>query len=139
MKTVICCLNSKYIHSSLAPWCLFAGVRAYCSAEVSAKVIEGTVNEPRDAVFVRLYAENADVVGFCTYIWNVNAVLELSERLKQKKPNVQIVLGGPEVSYGTEAFLREVPAVDFEKKEEEDDSEEEEYINIRCKKRTMIN
>lgn len=113
MKTVICCLNSKYIHSSLAPWCLFAGVRAYCSAEVSAKVIEGTVNESRDAVFARLYAENADVVGFCTYIWNVNAVLELSERLKLENPNVQIVLGGPEVSYRAEQVLSAYSFVDF--------------------------
>ena len=54
MKTVICCLNSKYIHSSLAPWCLLAGVRAYCSAEVTAKVVEGTVNEPQDAIFDQL-------------------------------------------------------------------------------------
>lgn len=113
MKTVICCLNSKYIHSSLAPWCLFAGVRAYCSAEVTAKVIEGTVNEPCDAVFARLLAENADVVGFCTYIWNVNSVLELAERLKLENPNVQIVLGGPEVSYRAEQVLHDYPFVDF--------------------------
>lgn len=113
MKTVICCLNSKYIHSSLAPWCLLAGVRAYCSAEITANVLEGTVNEPSDAVFARLCAENADVIGFCTYIWNVSVVLDLAERLKLKNPTVQIVLGGPEVSYRAEQILKECPFVDF--------------------------
>lgn len=113
MKTVICCLNSKYIHSSLAPWCLFAGVRAYCSAEVTAKVVEGTVNEPQDAIFARLSAEQPEVIGFCTYIWNVQAVLELAERIKSCHPSVQIVLGGPEVSYRAEQVLQKYPFVDF--------------------------
>lgn len=113
MKTVICCLNSKYIHSSLAPWCLLASVRAYCSAEVTAKVLEGTVNEPRDAVFTRLSTENADMVGFCTYIWNIHTVLELAKQLKLENPNVQIVLGGPEVSYRAEQVLHDYPFVDF--------------------------
>lgn len=113
MKTVICCLNSKYIHSSLAPWCLLAGVRAYCSAEVTAKVVEGTVNEPQETVFTRLYTENAAVIGFCTYIWNVQAVLELAERIKSHQPSVQIVLGGPEVSYRAEQVLQKYPFVDF--------------------------
>ncbi|MGN0520342.1 MAG: DUF4080 domain-containing protein [Candidatus Fimenecus sp.] len=113
MKTVICCLNSKYIHSSLAPWCLLAGVRAYCSAEVTAKVVEGTVNEPQETVLTRLYTENAAVIGFCTYIWNVQAVLELAERIKSCQPSVQIVLGGPEVSYRAEQILKNYPFVDF--------------------------
>ncbi|MGN0572169.1 MAG: DUF4080 domain-containing protein [Candidatus Fimenecus sp.] len=113
MKTVICCLNSKYIHSSLAPWCLLAGVRAYCSAEITAKVVEGTVNESQDAVFDRLRAENAEVIGFCTYIWNITAVLALAECLKSSNPTVQIVLGGPEVSYRAEQVLSAYPFVDF--------------------------
>ena len=29
MKVIIACLNSKYVHASLSPWCLLAGVRAF--------------------------------------------------------------------------------------------------------------
>ena len=45
MKILITMLNSKYIHSSLAPWYLLSGVRAYCDAEIEAEVAEATVNE----------------------------------------------------------------------------------------------
>ena len=42
-KIIILALNSKYIHSSLAPW--------YLKAEVPiAKVLEHTINENIDAV-----------------------------------------------------------------------------------------
>lgn len=54
MHTVICCLNSKYIHSSLAPWCLLAGVRAYSQYAGTVQVVEGTVNEPMSAVLERI-------------------------------------------------------------------------------------
>lgn len=113
MHTVICCLNSKYIHSSLAPWCLLAGVRAYCSADISAKVLEGTVNEPQADIFSRILHEKPDVVGFCTYIWNVTEVLALAAQVKGQNPAVQIVLGGPEVSYRAEQVLNTYAFVDF--------------------------
>lgn len=113
MHTVICCLNSKYIHSSLAPWCLLAGVRAYCSADISARVLEGTVNEPQTNFFSRITLEKPDVVGFCTYIWNVTEVLALAAQVKKQNPAIQIVLGGPEVSYRAEQILRKYPYVDF--------------------------
>ena len=75
MKTVISMLNSKYIHSSLAPWYLLAGVREFCDAEISAKVIESTINENCGKTADRLACENADVYAFCCYIWNIDEVL----------------------------------------------------------------
>ena len=64
MKTVLCMLNSKFVHSSLAPWCLFAGIRQYCGNDVEARVVEGTVNEDLRTVADRIIAEKPDVVGF---------------------------------------------------------------------------
>lgn len=113
MHTVICCLNSKYIHSSLAPWCLLAGVKAYCRETVTAKVVEGTVNEPPAAVLARVTEHIPQTIGFCTYIWNVTAVLALAERLKAQNPDVKIVLGGPEVSYRAKEVLERYPFIDF--------------------------
>lgn len=113
MHTVICCLNSKYIHSSLAPWCLLAGVKAYCRENVTAKVVEGTVNEPPAAVLARITENMPQTIGFCTYIWNVTAVLALAEQLKAQNPDVKIVLGGPEVSYRAKEVLERYPFIDF--------------------------
>lgn len=113
MHTVICCLNSKYIHSSLAPWCLLAGVKAYCREDVTAKVVEGTVNEPMTAVLARITENMPQTIGFCTYIWNVTAVLALAEQLKAQNSNVKIVLGGPEVSYRAKEVLERYSFIDF--------------------------
>ena len=45
MKVVIACLNSKYIHASLSPWCLAAGVDAFSSNSFEACVMESTINK----------------------------------------------------------------------------------------------
>jgi len=63
-----------------------------------------------EAAVERLLA--ADVVGFSTYVWNVKLSLAIARRLKERKPDILIVFGGPQVPDRTEAFLRENPFVD---------------------------
>lgn len=108
--TAIVGLNSQYIHSSLAPWCLLAGVRAY-TAE-TAFVVEGTINETDDVLLSRLRESSADVFCFCCYIWNITTVLRLAEVLKTELPTRRIVLGGPEVGYRAQDVLTRYPFVD---------------------------
>lgn len=113
MRVVICGINSQYIHSSLAPWCLLAGVRAYADPSVTACVVEGTINEPEEAIVTRILSESPDVIGFSCYIWNVETVLSLVKRLKSVLPSVQTVLGGPEVSYRAAELLEAEREVDY--------------------------
>ncbi len=113
MQAVICCLNSKYIHSSLAPWCLLAGVRTYSEDGITASVVEGTINEPIENVARRIVEKQPAVVGFCCYIWNILSVAELTRRMHQLLPNTRIVWGGPEVSYCAEQVLQTYGEVDF--------------------------
>lgn len=114
MLVKICALNSQYIHSSLAPWCLLAGVREYANTEkIHAEVVEGTVNEPEEAVYTRLLANAPQVISFCTYIWNVKTVFSLTKRIKEEHPEITLILGGPEVSYCAEIVLKEQPQIDF--------------------------
>ncbi len=103
MKATICAINSKYIHSSLAPWCLVGGLEEY-APEIEYNVIEGTINESVDDIFNRIISENSDIIGFCTYIWNKKIVLSLCEKIKAFK-KIIIVLGGPEVSYNPKEIL----------------------------------
>ena len=112
MKTVIAMLNSKYVHSSLAPWCLLAGVRAYCDEKISTKVVEGTINEDSENIVCRLVSENADVYGFSCYIWNIGMVKKIASAVKEQT-GAYIVFGGPEVSYNADEILSENEAVDF--------------------------
>lgn len=112
-NTVICTLNSQYIHSSLAPWCLLSGVRAYCGDGIDAFVEEGTVNESLDGIAGRITAHEPSAVGFCCYIWNITATYKLINIIKSSLPHVTVVLGGPEVGYRAESVLNENSDVDF--------------------------
>ncbi|MBO5357119.1 MAG: DUF4080 domain-containing protein [Clostridia bacterium] len=103
MKALICSINSKYIHSSLAPWCLAGGLEKYAPT-VEYQVVEGTINERVEDVFERLPLAEYNLIGFCTYIWNISFVLKLCNLIKNKY-KVKIVLGGPEVSYNANEIL----------------------------------
>ena len=113
LSVAICTLNSQYIHSSLAPWCLLAGVEAYCEPGISAGVIEGTINEKIESVAQRIIEQNPQVIGFSCYIWNITATKLLVGLVKSQLPNAVVVLGGPEVSYNAEQVLREEQLVQY--------------------------
>ncbi len=111
LQVTIVGINSKYIHSSLAPWCLLSGVRTYGDGTAEVRVVEGTVNESDDVLLARLSETQPDVLCFCCYIWNITTVLRLAARLKEQHPALRIVLGGPEVGYNAAEVLSQ-PSVD---------------------------
>lgn len=105
MKTLICSLNSQYIHSSLAPWYLLAGIKEYSVTEFETVVFESTVNEKWEITLNKILEEKPDVVGFSCYIWNIIRVKLLVEKVKENLPLCKIILGGPEVSYNPQDYL----------------------------------
>ena len=111
MKALICALNTKYVHSSLAPWCLKAGVREY-GRGTDCYIFEGTVNEDEDKLFFKIMEYDADIIGFSTYIWNKKMMLSLAKKVKEAR-NVITVFGGPEVSYNQKEILELYPFVDL--------------------------
>lgn len=44
--------------------------------------------------------EEAGLVGFTCYLWNLERSLALARRLKEARPGVRIVFGGPEIAAG---------------------------------------
>ncbi len=112
MKTVITCINSKFIHSSLAPWYLLSGVRTYAKLSHHAFVREFTVNQNVTDVVAALAAEKADCYAFCVYIWNVRFLKMLLPLLRAAVPASVIILGGPEVSHRPQNALEEL-GVDY--------------------------
>lgn len=110
MKLVIGCLNSKYIHASLSPWCLLAGVRTFCKGEICATVCESTINADLDEFAANL--PRADVYAFSCYIWNALQTLYICQKLKQKF-DCKIIVGGPEVAYRAKDVLQKYEFIDF--------------------------
>lgn len=113
VKVALAALNSQYVHSSLAPWCLRAGILAYGRRDYAVTVLEGTVNEPLDKVAQRLITQAPDVLGLCCYIWNIQAVKALLPLIKAALTGCVIVLGGPEVSFCPQEALKAMPEADF--------------------------
>lgn len=113
MKTLICTLNSKYIHSSLSVWCLYTACGEYCKASPELKVFEGTINTEVSALLEGILAESADTIAFSVYIWNRTKTLELCRKIKEATPDTKIILGGPEVAYDQLNVLEGYPFVDF--------------------------
>ncbi len=109
MKIVLCTLNAKYIHSSLA----LAYLESYCrSDEWQIETIEFTINDRTESVLSHLFSLKPDVLCFSCYIWNIENILLLIRDLKQILPNTIIVLGGPEVSYEASELIDENPGID---------------------------
>lgn len=112
-KVVLCVLNSKYIHSSLAPWCLYTAAKNTCGKDYSFSVIEGTINEDSDRVYERIMAEKPSVVTFTCYIWNIKQTLSLCRKIKEFNEGITVILGGPETAYNQRELLTENTFIDY--------------------------
>lgn len=49
------------------------------------------------AVLDWILKDSPDIVGFSSYMWNVNRNVQLARAIKEKNPGTMIVLGGPEI------------------------------------------
>ena len=93
---VLCTLNAKYIHASL-------GLR-YLQANMGdlapqTALREFTIARKPQELAAELLALQPRVIGFGVYIWNVVETTALIRLLKAARPDIRIVLGGPEVSH----------------------------------------
>ena len=112
MKVIIVCLNSKYVHASLSPWCLLAGVREFAKNTYDTLVMESTINGDAESFAQKVINKKPDVVAFSCYIWNITKTLEVC-RIIKRKHNCKIVLGGPEVAYRPKDILEKYEFTDF--------------------------
>jgi len=109
MKTVLTTLNAKYIHTNLA----LRYLKAYAERDFDIEIVEYTIKDPVMNIVTDLYQREPDVIGFSCYIWNIEETIKVIDTLRKIMPDVTIVLGGPEVSYDVEYWMRRLPAVDF--------------------------
>ncbi|MBN8691937.1 MAG: B12-binding domain-containing radical SAM protein [Bacteroidetes bacterium] len=93
MKSLICSLNSKYIHANLAVRLLYE----LNKEQSGLRWKEFTIKENPDDIVD--YCKEYDLVAFSCYIWNITQTLLVCEKLKEINPKIKILLGGPEVSY----------------------------------------
>ena len=108
MKVLLAAINAKYIHSNLAVYSLRANLGKY---KENVQLKEYTINHQKEDVIQDIYKEQPDVLAISCYIWNIDFIQGILEDIKKVLPKTDIWLGGPEVSYLSEQFLKENPWV----------------------------
>lgn len=110
MNVVLSTLNSKFIHSSLA----LRYLKAYGEAHGQAyDIVEYTINMPVLHILSDITEHDIDVLGFACYIWNIEMTLHVVDMIKAVRPDIKIVLGGPEVSFTADELLERCLNIDY--------------------------
>ena len=92
-------LNARYAHAAFGLRYLMANM-----GELAPRtdLLEFVASAPTAQTLETVLARNPKILGLGVYIWNVDAATHLVRELKQRRPELIIVLGGPEVSYETD-------------------------------------
>lgn len=81
------------------------------SGQVQVEIAEYTINHQMDQILQDIYRRKPDVIGFSCYIWNIQYIRLFLKDIPKVLPDVKIWMGGPEVYYRAESFLKEEPTV----------------------------
>ncbi len=107
-RIVLATLNAKYIHASLGLRYLYANMARHGGADLQACTVlrEFTIHRAAQDIVDELISSlgptqggAVKLVGFGIYVWNVVPSAAVIALLKAQRPDVKIVLGGPEVSH----------------------------------------
>ncbi len=63
-------------------------------------------------VVEEILARDPWMVGFTCYLWNIDRTLWIASRLKERRPEMQIIVGGPEIT-ADNAWVLQSRAIDF--------------------------
>ena len=108
---ILCTLNAKYIHASLGLRYLLANMPRHASDELAkrTRLLEFTLSKKTNDMVTEILAQlgpmqlgQTQVIGFGVYIWNIVQTTDLVRELKVVRPELKVVLGGPEVSHETD-------------------------------------
>lgn len=109
MNILLSTLNAKFIHSSLA----LRYLRSYAQASFpTIELVEYTINDVTLNIVADIYKREPDVVAFSCYIWNIRETLDVIRNLKKVCPDVPVILGGPEVTYDADFWMKKHPQID---------------------------
>lgn len=96
---VLATLNAKYIHAAFGLRYLLANLEELAS---QTRLLEFDIQQSPLDIAEWIMRESPRIAGFGVYIWNVRQTCEVVSILRRVRPDLIIVLGGPEVSYESE-------------------------------------
>jgi radical SAM superfamily enzyme YgiQ (UPF0313 family) len=97
---VLATLNAKYAHASFGLRYLMVNLGE--DLQRRAKILEFDINQRPTDILESILYQNPRLVGLGVYIWNIEQTTRLVADLKRLRPDITLILGGPEVSYETD-------------------------------------
>ena len=110
MKILWLDLNSSYAHSSLALPALHAQVKE--DIDMEWEIVSATINENIGMIVDEIYRHQPDIIAATCWLFNHEALMHITSRVKALLPHACLILGGPEFLGENEPFLRRNPFVD---------------------------
>src|SRR5258705_8153369 len=92
-------LNAKYPHAAFGLRYLHANLGPLAGR---AAILEFDINQRTTDILEALLAQNPKIIGLGVYIWNAEETTRLAASLKRLRPDLTLILGGPEISYETD-------------------------------------
>lgn len=88
--------------------------RAELEESFSIDILPAAIaNESGDAALVdAICAREPELLGFTCYLWNVERTLWIARRVKERRPGLRVIVGGPEITTDNEWVLAD-DVVDF--------------------------
>jgi radical SAM superfamily enzyme YgiQ (UPF0313 family) len=96
---ILTTLNARYAHAAFGLRYLMANLGAL---QPRSQILEFDINQKPTDVVEAILAANPRIVGMGVYIWNVAPATQVVAELKRLRPDVIVILGGPEVSFETD-------------------------------------
>ena len=88
-------LNCRYTHSCLAQFCVRAVLQERLP-NMPLRFSQLTINDPYYPTLLRISGPEAQVLLFSVYIWNHGYISRLINDLARLRPELPIILGGPQ-------------------------------------------
>ena len=99
-------INAQYIHASLGLRYLLANLG---ELRHQTRLLEYTLEHRPIDIVEQLLTHEPKIIALGVYIWNIQASTEVVTLLKQVRPDIVVIVGGPEVSYewGQQAIVQQ--------------------------------
>ncbi len=93
---VLTTFNARYQHAAFALRYLKANLG---ELESRATIVEFSMQHTVLDAVERILAMEPKILGVSVYIWNIDVATQLVQTVKTLRPDIIVVIGGPEVSY----------------------------------------
>jgi radical SAM superfamily enzyme YgiQ (UPF0313 family) len=103
-KILYISINSSYSHSSLA----YGQLRAYAekySKQYTWDKIEVTINDNQNDIINKILSSEPAIIVSTLYLYNHEFIVKLTKKISILKPNIKMILGGPEFLGNNHNFL----------------------------------